>query len=166
MLSCTFLCVISLGAEGLMNAVSLATCFSMPGGNVQVLSALLIIFLWWTACMSLKYSLQMLLVSGSNGCCLYVAVYCCSCAGECCCLCVCVFVVCGPFPGLLLCTVLLCLKCEYILMVVVLLPCRWWWKFSNVCSAPGRFRRPMAVKKARLELSRVFVWAAVSSGFG
>lgn len=45
---------VSVGVEGLMKAVSLSTCLAMPLGGVWVEMAVSMIFLWCTACKTLK----------------------------------------------------------------------------------------------------------------
>lgn len=44
--SCILWFVISVGEDGLMDADNLATCLSMPGGNVSALNALPKLFRW------------------------------------------------------------------------------------------------------------------------
>ena len=38
-----------VGADGLMKSVSLVACFSIPGGNVLVVRAMVMMCLWWMA---------------------------------------------------------------------------------------------------------------------
>lgn len=57
-----------MGDAGLMKLVSLITCRIMPVGNVSESMALLTMFLWCVAWISLKYSLALCLVESSRVC--------------------------------------------------------------------------------------------------
>ena len=54
MFSDTLLVVSTEGAAGLMKSVSRVACLCIPGGNVLVDMALLMIPRWWVACINLK----------------------------------------------------------------------------------------------------------------